>query len=102
MGSFLALNLVLIHLRGSPSLSLQGGGIHWKRNEPGAKQFDAGSRRWCMNRDRRRNDPQSAVSPTDTIGPWPSECGHLIQDVAREQRLGDLSVWTPRAKRLAD
>ena len=55
-----------------------------------------------MNRDRDATIPQSAVSATDTIGLWPSECGHLIQDVAREQRLGDLSTCTPCSKRLAD
>ena len=55
-----------------------------------------------MNGDRRATTHPSIASPTDAVGLWRSELGHLIQDVAREERLGGLSSCAPRSKSLAD
>ncbi len=42
-----------------------------------------------MNRELARSDPNSEALHRPTLG-WPAQVGHLIQDVAGQQRLGPL------------
>ena len=44
--------------------------------------------RWCKTRDRREASQSGRISATDAVGQGPTELGHPIQDVARDQRPG--------------
>ena len=55
-----------------------------------------------MNRNSHAPSQTGGPSPTDAVRFRPAKLGHLIQGIAREQRLSHLPAWSPGPKSLAD